>query len=157
MSLRWRAQREGYGSPPPKMSGSRQHAAPSGFRWPSLFPLIRRVTGSAAWLVTSGPGPSCPPVSALSETVCLSPAFPNSSEVRSLLWAWADETWSHSARWWHWQEQRVTWICLNRVEVLEDGGGGAGGKRLLILWTRQNKHVLFWPDDSMRCLPRPCG
>lgn len=48
---------------------------------------------------------------------CLSPALPHSSQVRLLLAGWVDETWSHSGRWWHWQEQPVTLSCLNRVEA----------------------------------------
>lgn len=80
-----------------------------------------------------------------------------SAQVRLLLRGWVDETWSHSGRWWHWQEQPVTLICLNRVEAQYICSWRCGARGLVILWTSQNKHVYLCPDDAMWCLPWPCG
>ena len=68
------------------------------------------------------------------------PLFPGTprlpSQARPALAGWLDETWSHSGRWWHWQERPVTLNCLSGVEAREicswrlsgEGEEGGGGR-----------------------------
>lgn len=84
-----------------------------------------------------------------------------SSQVSSLLPGWLNETWSHTsgamtltAAASHWDSFEQSWNAgYGWLEVCVWGGGG---ERLVIFWTSQSKHVHSWPDDAMRCLPRPC-
>lgn len=72
-------------------------------------------------------------------SLSLSPALPHCSQVRLLLAGWEDETWSHSSRWWHWQEQPVTQNCLNRAEV-----------RAICGWRRELRARGWWSSGLVR-------
>lgn len=110
---------------------------------PPLFSLICWATESApARHISQAVGPARNPLSLPFQiVVCLSlsPALPHCSQVRLLLAGWEDETWSHSSRWWHWQEQPVTQNCLNRAEV-----------RAICGWRRELRARGWWSSGLVR-------
>ena len=74
--------------------------------------------------VVRWPRPPCfgkPPSLPFRIWKCLSSsALQHSLLKRDRRWrGWVDETWSHSGRWWHWQERPVTLNCLSGVEARE--------------------------------------